>query len=170
MVQYLVVSKCIVIYGYLCMCCVCGTMRKTKTLSLGVEPDSAPQISVAPVCVPKDDTKQRGVLSFPLRIPSKHILKDLQVCVKEYGHLSDLKRLISAIDLILKWTRVSEDCFQTLLNSACYVVMMEWALSRNRRKASWYRSKKGKEIWGPPQLYPLIGKVTYLTVLSSGPH
>lgn len=105
-------------------------------MSLGVEPDSAPQISVAPVCVPKDDTKQRGMLSLPLHTPSKQILKDLQVYVKEYGHLSDLKRLISAIDLILKWTEVSEDSFQTLLNPACYVVMMVWALSRNRRKAS----------------------------------
>lgn len=35
------------------------------------------------------------------------------MCVKEYGHLSELKSLISVTELILKWPWASEDSFQT---------------------------------------------------------
>ena len=44
--------------------------------------------------------------------------------MKEYGYLSELMRHISPVDLTLKWTRTSEDLFQTeFVKSSCYVVM-----------------------------------------------
>lgn len=96
--------------------CVYGAMKKTETSCHGQWSLTQHHRPVQPpVCVPKDDTDLMDSAEPSSPNPKQTFTKGSVSVYKRVWVSSELKKHISAVNLALRWTRTSEDPFQTEL-------------------------------------------------------